>query len=383
MHNFVKLRPASSSDMKILYIINNLEIGGAQRLLCDITNHLKSHEGVEIGIFSLTENETSPLLEQVKREPGIKYYKNKGLRPLSLRTVKHIREVAKNYDVIHSHLFPAGYLTAVACRGLDKPTFYTEHSTHNRRRDYKFLRPLEQLIYSRYSAIACISPNTENALKIWLKSDKIGRKCLTIPNGVDLKKYSRTEPSNEDIFGKNGIPILMISRFTASKDQPSLIRALPLVNRVDAFLVFAGDGETLETCKLLAEELSVADRCHFLGARSDIPAIIKASRIGVQASNWEGFGLTAVEMMGGGLPVIASDVPGLREVVEGAGLLFSKGDHKELASRINYLLDNEPAYRGIRAKCEERAKQYDISATAESYLQLYSRHLSTPCNSSG
>jgi glycosyltransferase involved in cell wall biosynthesis len=98
---------------------------------------------------------------------------------------------------------------------------------------------------------------------------------------------------------------------------------------------------------------------------------LSESYIGVQSSHWEGFGLTAVEMMAAGLPVIASNVEGLKQVVDGAGELFTCGDERELAQIVNLLLNDEDMYKEMQQKCLSRAKLYDIHATVEAYLKIY------------
>lgn len=119
----------------------------------------------------------------------------------------------------------------------------------------------------------------------------------------------------------------MVARFAPSKDQATIIRALLLLDK-DVRVRFVGDGETRPECERLAKELGVEDRVDFMGMQSKIPQLIAESYIGIQSSNWEGFGLTAVEMMACGKPVIATNVDGLKQVVEGTGLLFPVGDEK-------------------------------------------------------
>lgn len=162
----------------------------------------------------------------------------------------------------------------------------------------------------------------------------------------------------------------MVSRFVASKDQETLIRAMKLVD-AGSVLRLVGDGENLEYCKTIAEEVGVSDRVEFLGERSDIAELIAESCVGIQSSNWEGFGLTAVEIMAAGKPIIASDVEGLRQVVEGAGIIFNRGNVEELANRISHLLADDEYYKNVAHACQQRALVYDISVMAESYRSVY------------
>src|SRR5699024_501193 len=91
----------------------------------------------------------------------------------------------------------------------------------------------------------------------------------------------------------------------------------------------------------------------------------------VQSSNWEGFGLTAVEGMACGKPVIASNVRGLSEIVRGYGILFEPLNSKELSEKIEVILSNEHIYREITNRCHERAKSFSLKLMAEKYLKTY------------
>lgn len=162
----------------------------------------------------------------------------------------------------------------------------------------------------------------------------------------------------------------MVSRFAASKDQETVIKALRFLDE-DVTLRLVGEGDNFEHCKQVAIEENVANRVEFLGSRSDIPELIGESYLGIQSSNWEGFGLTAVEFMAAGKPVIVSDVDGLRQVVEGAGLIFEKGNIKALVKEIKSLLSDPFKYAVVSRNCHDRAKQYDIRLMANKYLDVY------------
>jgi hypothetical protein len=141
--------------------------------------------------------------------------------------------------------------------------------------------------------------------------------------------------------------------------------------RFEKSLALVGDGENLERCKSLSIELGIDKRVKFLGSCSNVNELLWQSLIGVQSSHWEGFGLTAVEMMAAGLPVIASNVEGLKQVVEGAGVLFKQNDEKELAQEINKLYENIEYRNLVIEKCINRSKDYSISKTVQEITDVY------------
>ena len=127
----------------------------------------------------------------------------------------------------------------------------------------------------------------------------------------------------------------------------------------------------LDEYQKLAQYYNLSKRILFLSVREDAISILKASDIVVMSSNFEGFGLAAVEGMAAGKPVIASDVEGLSNIVEGAGLLFEPHNEKDLAAKIRLLMEDQLFYKSVSEKCKQRSEKYDVSAMGNRYNQLY------------
>jgi glycosyltransferase involved in cell wall biosynthesis len=136
-------------------------------------------------------------------------------------------------------------------------------------------------------------------------------------------------------------------------------------------LCLVGEGQNRVVCENLAQTLNLSHRVSFLGIRTDIPELLEIADIVVLSSHYEGLSLSSIEAMASGKPFIASDVPGLRDVVSGAGLLFLAGDAKCLAKKINMLLSDSELYEKTAQACLERSKQYDINKMVEQYIELY------------
>lgn len=345
--------------MKVLHVISSLEIGGAQRLLSDLLP-IQKQQGINISLLVL-KSEDNDFSRKIS-EAGVP------IISLNVKSFRNpflafkVRNIIKDYDVVHAHLVHALYICSLAARGLKTKLIYTEHSTTNNRRGKVYVRPIEKFVYGRYDKLISISQQTQNALQDWLQSND-GR-FIVINNGVDTKAFANI---HKDVIPKS---LVMVSRFAPSKDQETVIRAMKELDE-DVTLRLVGDGENLNHCKKVANEIGVENRVQFLGTRSDVAELIAESYIGIQSSNWEGFGLTAVEIMACGKPVIATDVEGLKQVVEGAGFLFKVGDKKTLVDIVRKLLDDRSLYDNTSNQCCERASQYDICNTGHQYIDVY------------
>ena len=153
-------------------------------------------------------------------------------------------------------------------------------------------------------------------------------------------------------------------------DRSTLIKALKLLPE-HIKLILVGDGPLKRECEMLVAELGLNERVLFLGIRTDVPQLLKTADIVVLSSKYEGLSLSSIEGMASGKPFVASNVPGLKEVVQGAGILFEQGNDKELAFKINELLENENYYNEIVGKCLERASNYDIEIMVNKHIDLY------------
>jgi glycosyltransferase involved in cell wall biosynthesis len=138
-------------------------------------------------------------------------------------------------------------------------------------------------------------------------------------------------------------------------------------------VIFAGEGELEQDVRDYARAKGMDGRIHFLGYRSDIPSLLKTCDVYVHSSYSEGFGLSVVEAMACGIPVIASDVDGLSEIVQDkkSGLLFKCADAKDLADKIRSVLQDT----GMQTKLKEgglaRVLDFSLDTTVDKLVALY------------
>lgn len=361
--------------MKILHVIDNLSMGGAQSLLLELVP-IQKKMGHQVSILQLKDSKDSTLKEKI-RSFGVDVWELSTTiseyNPInSIKLIPYIRKS----DVVHVHLFPALYWA-----GLGKllsfsnvSLIYTEHSTQNKRREKALLHYMDKFIYSccYKEIVACSSKALETFKGYFPKVN-----ASSIPNGVNIQKYIDAEPYSkmelcnvaEDVF-----LLTMVARFAYPKRQDTIVEAISkLPDNFHAVLV-GGDGGKMEDVKKLAKSLQIENRIHFLGVRPDVPRILKTSDVIIVSSEYEGLSLSSIEGMACGHPFVATNVNGLKEVVKDAGILFTCGDSDKLAEIIKRISTDRHFANSIINNCKVRAMKYDIKQVAAQYQSLYDRY---------
>lgn len=361
--------------MRILHIITSLRIGGAERLVAELLPRLRDRgHHVELLLFDGTR---TPIYERVEQAGIAIHVLGRGVlnmwNPLhAFRLRRFLR--GGRFDIVHTHNTPAQLLTALAAPDDAPILVTTEHSTFNRRRNWNWYAPLDRWMYGRYDHIACVGMQTERNL-----TDKLGRSAATmnisvVPNGIELTRFASACPdaSLRTPDERNKKIVVMVSAFRIQKDHPTLLRAM-LHLPDDYRLWLVGDWIMRASRERLAEELGIRSRVRFWGFRSDIPELMAAADVVVLSSHYEGMSLSSIEALASGKPFIASDVEGLHDVVEGAGLLFPEGDHERLAALVRKVCEDAEYGAQVAARCRERARKYDIERTVADYERIYYR----------
>ena len=364
--------------MKILHVIPHIWKGnGAAKLMRDLIEY-QIHHGDRVTVIALVA--FPPTCEKDLRRLGCDIFcLNKKKNKHTLYNpfyIFRLKRRIKGYDIVHVHLFPALYWVAFAkwLFSIDAKLVYSEHSAWSNRQSVKVLKPVEKFVYAQYNAIVGVSSDVLEVLKARFPFKE---KLYLINNGIKIDNFRFAPIANRRELGvpEETVFLLQVSKFDNQKDQKTVIRALSLLpNRFH--VVFVGDGPLRVEHEALVKVNHLSDRVHFLGIRDDVPSILKAADIVILSTNYEGFGLAALEGMAACKPVIASDVEGLSAVVGGAGILFKLHDERELSDSILRLSEDKVYYNEIAEKCFLRSMEYDYSVMGESYKELYNKLLS-------
>ena len=355
--------------MKILHVITSLNIGGAEKLITEIVPAMIEN-GNQVDVLAFNGEDTN--FKQMLESRGVhvisfcnekKYY-----NPIYIWKLIWI---IRKYDIVHTHLTSPQLFTAIANLFVGTKLVTTEHNTTNSRRGNALLSRVDRWMYNRYKAVIGISQKTEENLKEFIGESKA--KIVTIHNGIDIQEYANASPLPDSEINTNKTSVTMVAAFRPQKDQETLVRAVKRLDASKYILWLVGDGEKHDQLVKYIEDQGMKDRVRLWGNRSDVPSILKSSDIVVMSSHWEGFGLAAAEGMAAGKPVIASNVDGLAQVVEGAGIIFEPGNDEQLANEIERLVQDKAYYDETSIRCSHQASLYDISKMVDSYLAVYNQ----------
>ena len=350
--------------MKILQVITSLSTGGAEKLISEIAPMLRDR-GHEVDVCAFDGAETAFMQNLIDK--GIKVYSfGKHCNVYNPLFIIKLTKLMKNYDIVHTHNTAPQLFAAIGSVLCSVVLCTTEHNTSNRRRDWKWYAWIDKWMYSRYDKIICISNQAEDNLRKYLP--KVKNVC-TIFNGVDIKKFHNAKPL--DTLKSNKKVVAMVAGFRYQKDQDTLIKAFTHLDKDKYELWLVGDGERRPILENLVKELDLNDNVKLLGIRNDIPDVLQTADIIVMSSHFEGMSLSNIEGMSVNKPFIASNVDGLREVVDGYGILFPHEDDEALASIIKKLSEDTAYYQQVAAKCWKRAQMFDIHKMVDAYNDAY------------
>ncbi|MDV7106003.1 glycosyltransferase [Vibrio sp. TH_r3] len=304
------------SDMRILHCINSTYIyGGAEKIvdcLCNEANHEK---------FTIFNGETSNIVDKL-----LAYF----------RFFFFLVFNRYKYDFFHFHLFPAFYFSIIIPR--DKVIIH-EHNTYNRRRDFKFFKYIEKVLYVRAKNVICISDSVHDSLCEWLGGND---NFKVVPN-FSRFKYKKARFKNK----KDDVNVVMIASFSKQKKQDLVIKSVAYLPSNYKFH-FLGDGPTLKSCMSLCSELDLNEQINFHGNVDNVSDYINLSDFCILLSSWEGFGMVVVEAASLNKVTLSSDVSGLSSVVNNEKLLITEGESSiQIANKIESIsnvLKSSPSY---------------------------------------
>ncbi len=188
--------------------------------------------------------------------------------------------------------------------------------------------------------------------------------CLKIENSPEVVRAHWGLPENAPL-------LVNVGRLAQQKNQAILFEAL--LHLPEAHLLLVGDGELRASLQKQVAQLRLEKRVHFLGEleSQDVLALLFVCSVFVFPSFYEAMPMAVVEAMGSGLPVVASDIPAMREVLGDAGILVPSESAEEIARSVRQVLDSSELASRMRTRSLERARVFSLQKMVDSYEAIF------------
>jgi glycosyltransferase involved in cell wall biosynthesis len=350
--------------MRVAHVARMRGIGGAERHLLTLLPAL-AERGLEPVFVGLDDPEWDPVdFYGALTVPAIRIPAPRDLDPFLLaRLVRGLRA-----DVVHTHLVHADVYGGLAAALRGTPLVSTKHNDDRFR-----LGPFRHVERGLARLSRRIVTITEALRRFTVEQVGLpAAKVETIHYGLDELPAAWGENPPDDV--PDGVRVLLaVSRLTPQKGLDVAVRALASLPDEVVLVVLSSTQEQRGELEALARELGVARRLHLLGRLPDVAAWLRRAEVLVHPARWEGFGLAVLEAMLAGLPVVASDVSSLPElVVDGeTGFLVRPDDPSALALGIARSLEDRER---LGAAGRERARrEFSVARMADRTAELYAR----------
>jgi glycosyltransferase involved in cell wall biosynthesis len=389
----IKNSVKSNKRIAILHLIYGLQIGGAEIALFHYINALGfkkyKHYVCCYGTDGPVRKKIESLGVQViigKNRESIKHPVKFLVTSFSLM-INLISLIRKNHiDIIHSHSTQANQLGVIFGQITRRPSFPTVHSTMafvDKRKDTDIAVRLNNIInwftYRFAAQVLCVSNEIKS---IVTKKFKINESNVSVlKNGIvfDCVRQN-TNLGDEFVDHKERFKIIAVGRLVPLKSFDILIRAIAQVitkGNNDIIVHIAGDGEERKKLEKLIKELSVETYIKLLGERSDVISLMKRSDLFIIPSKFEGLSIAMIEAMACGLPVIASDSPGLGVFIDDGynGRLFPMANVDYLAELIINLMKDRKNLKKLSINARATFEQeYDMNQNIKSLKSLFQKY---------
>jgi glycosyltransferase involved in cell wall biosynthesis len=340
--------------IRVLEVLATLKRAGAETVAVNLATRLnREHfETAVVSLFDPFPNGFGPQLAAA----GVRTWHLGKRRGFDWRMYGRLRRVVREFrpDIIHTHSYVMRYT-------LGLPSRVKVHTVHNvATREVEPLGRLLHRVGFRRGVIP-VAVGEEVARSF---GEFYGFTPPTIPNGIDTRNFYRPEVRAawrvQNGISTKDVLVVSVARLEPQKNPLGLLEAFRRAD-VPAHLLFAGDGS-------LRPQLAGAN---VLGVRTDLPELLSSCDIFALASHWEGQPLSVIEAMAAGLPVIATAVGGLPELVGDAGVLVPPGDTDAFAAALRALVTDTERRRRLGEAARERSRRFDVSGMVAAYADLF------------
>jgi len=365
---------------KILHLITRLPIGGAERLLIDVLRNLDPARFESEVCCIQGKGELASEIEEM----GIVLHDLGRMRNkhFDLGAILALRQLirGRRIDLVHSHLYHANLYGRIAGWSERIPVVASVHNTYTQ---HRWHRRLINRLLARVS-FCVTAPSAEVELAIRRYDHVAAQKVVRLVNCIDLDRIN----SDLDVatakhklgLEPDDVVIGTVGRMEEQKGHGILLhafaalRGLPGISVSSLRLLIVGDGRLRQATEARASQLGIVDACRFPGSMTRMADVYRAIDIFVMPSLWEGLSLAMLEAMAAGLPLVATDVGGVRDVLGDNlhGRLVPPGDPTSLAHALAELLLNTQLREELATSASQCVRDtYGVSNLTRQLSILY------------
>jgi glycosyltransferase involved in cell wall biosynthesis len=361
---------------RILHLITSLEVGGVENQLAKVVSSYDRNAFSPLVCCLSRKGKIGEELERRGIAVQVLGEEPTGFNPRILWKLRRLLQ-REGVAVLRAHKYHSAFYGVLAGHMARVPaivpSYHLSQATRKPRR-----RVIIRLLSHWSDAVVAVSFAVKgNLMGMGIPESKL----RVIYNGVDLGDFQDLLPKEVAREGL-GIPpgswvIGSIGRLKPQKGYGTLLQALPLLEKgglSDYSVLLAGDGKSRADLERESRAMGCGEKVKFLGMRRDIPRLLRAMDVFAFPSLWEGFGTAVVEAMAAGIPVVASDLPCVREILpdEGYGLLVPANDPGALAAGLLSVWKDGTRREVTTRAAKERAwESFSLVKVVRRYQDLY------------
>ncbi len=359
---------------KILHFIGSLEMGGTENMLLAYLQNTKSDE-IEHVVCTIYNK--GALIEKFEKS-GIRVVSlnisSKLFYPIAFFRFSSMLNLI-HPDVVHSYLLQENIIARIVCKIKGKKLICGKRDTD------RYKNPLKVFLDKITLGLGNLNISNSKAGVEELQMYGVPEnKVAYVPNGKDVYSLEKTlkkmDGKRKMGFSPEEVILCCVARLYKFKGQEYLIKAMPkiIAENQNAKLVLVGDGIMRKELEEICAKLKITERVLFLGERKDVLDILTAADLFVFPSLREGMPGALMEAMAAGLPVIATNIDGNKELVEDGknGILVPVQDSEALANAVNKLLGDENMMRNLAKKARDTIKNdFSIDLMVKKLDKIY------------
>lgn len=350
------------SKVRLTLLLGSFTTGGGQRVVYELLKKI-DYTKIEVQVICYEGRANHKIESEIEQFCSVLYLDAKG--KITFSKIKKVFAAlrATRPDVIHVHL--GGMVYAVPWALLHNvPLLITAHTKPEKAFERTVLPLIKWGVYRKKIKIAAVSQENCILMRRFFGIDDDRIVCVN--NGIDIERYYSCD--------HEGFVFINVARQDENKNQAAIIRCFAKIyeNNHDSKLLLVGDGPTHEALKQIAVEIGVEGAVDFTGMVLDPVKYYAVSDVYVQASHREAMPMSVLEAMAAKLPIISTDVGGLRDVVKGNGLLISDADENQLyMAMLELIAASDKKRYAMGSESWEIVQGYSSQNMAKKYESIY------------